>query len=127
MIWQLICETLLSVAVNEVKREHGADQLCSVLEVDKEGLIYCVNLAWGYHLDEDDRGLLLIGARNASNEGNRHIMVWIVRDECVSGSLFLLNLHRHNSVLVLRGKTLSKVIFLHSKEGGSQGCPFEML
>ena len=34
---------------------------------------------------------------------------------------------RHHSVLVLRGKRAKDTVFLHSKEGVTQGCPLSMV
>ena len=36
-------------------------------------------------------------------------------------------MHRHHSVLVLRGKRAKDAVFLHSKEGVTQGCPLSMV
>ena len=39
----------------------------------------------------------------------------------------MFNLYRHQSVLVVRGESKKKTIFLHSSEGSTQGCPLAML
>ena len=54
-------------------------------------------------------------------------MLCVARHEWPSSSRFLFNMHRHHSVLVLRGKRKKDTVFLHSKEGVTQGCPLLMM
>ena len=93
-----------------------------------EGAIHHMRNRWDINQNEEDSwGVLLIDARNAFNEGNRKMMLYVARHEWPSGSRFLFNMYRHNSVLVLRGKRAKDAVFLHSKEGVTQGCPLSMV
>ena len=61
--------------------------------------------------DEEDQGVLLIDAKNAFNEGNRKMMLWVVRHKWPSGARFMFNIYRHQSVLVVRGESKKKTLF----------------
>ena len=54
-------------------------------------------------------------------------MFWVVRHKWPSSARFMFNLYCHQSVLVVRGESKTKTIFLHSSEGLTQGCPLAML
>ena len=71
--------------------------------------------------------MLLIDAKNAFNEGSRKMMAWVARHEWPSGCRMLLNFYRHHSSLVIRGECPEDSMFLLSKEGVTQGCPFSMV
>ena len=128
MFRRFLCKVLLKITGKEATRACKTDQLCGGLEAGMEGAMHHMRSLWDTHEnDENDWGVLLIDARNAFNEGNRKMMACIVRHEWPSGSRFLFNMHRHHSVLVMRGETASKTVILHSKEGVTQGCPLSMV
>ena len=59
----------------------------------------------------------MIDARNAFNEGNWKMMVWVARHLWPSGVCFLFNMYRHHAVLILRGKIKrSRFLFSVKKE-----------
>ena len=97
---------MLIVVGKEATRACGIDQLCNGLEAGIEGGIHHMRSLWDEHDKEknDTWGVLLIDARNAFNEGNRKMMMWVARHEWPSGSRFLFNIYRHHSVLVMRGE-----------------------
>ena len=125
---RLFAKVLLIVVGKEATRACGTDQLCCRLEVGIEGGIHHIRSMCDEHeSDKEDWGLLLIGAKNAFNEGNRKIMFWVVRHKWPSSARFMFNLYRHQSVLVVRCESKKKTIFLYSSEGSTQGCPLAML
>ena len=76
------------------------------MEAGIEGGIHHVRSLWEENSDnEDPWGVLLIDTRNAFNEGNRKLMVWVARHEWPTGARFLFNMYRHHAILILRGET----------------------
>ena len=55
------------------------------------------------------------------NEGNRKVILWIVRHKRPSSARVMLNIYHHQSILVVRGKSKKKCSCLHSSEGSTQG------
>ena len=125
---RLFAKFLLIDVDKEATRAYGTDQLCCRLETGNEGGIHHMRSMWDEHeSDEEDWGVLLIDAKNDFNEGNRKMIFCVVRHKWPSGARFTFNLYRHQSVLVVRGESKTKTIFLHSSEGLIQGCPLAML
>jgi hypothetical protein len=71
-------------------------------------------------------GILIIDARNAFNEQNRTVMLWVVRHEWPSGARFTFNCYHHWCTLVIRGKDGNGAVIIFSKEGVVQGDPLSM-
>ena len=110
---RLFAKVLLIVVGKEATRACGTDQLCCGLEAGIEGGIHHMRSMWDEHdNDEEDWRVLLIDAKNAFNEGNRKMMLWVVRHKWPSGARFMFNLYRHQSVLVVRGESKKKQFFL---------------
>ena len=102
---RLVCRIMLLVAGKGATRACGTDQLCSGLEAGIEGREHHPRSMWDAHVDDDQPwGILMIDARNAFNEGNWKMMVWVARHLWPSGVCFLFNMYRHHAVLILRGK-----------------------
>jgi hypothetical protein len=80
---------------------------------------------WEANKMEEEWGFLLIDASNAFNEVNRTAMLWTVRHEWPSGARFAFNCYKHWAILVIRDND-GTAIFLHSKEGVTQGDPLAM-
>ena len=79
---RLVCKKFLSITGNKATRACGTDQLSCGLEAGIEGSIRHVRSLWEENLDsEDPWGVLLIDIRNALNEENRKLMVWMARHE----------------------------------------------
>ena len=107
---RLLCKTLLIVVGKEATRACGTDQLCSGLEAGIEGGIHHMRSMWDEHEgDEEEWGVLLIDAKNAFNEGNRKMMLWVIRHKWPSCARFVFNIYRHQSVLVVRGESGKKL------------------
>ena len=65
-------------------------------------VVFITYVFMGKCLDnEDPWGVLLIDARNAFNEGNRKLMVWLARHEWPTGARFSFNMYRHHTIIVL--------------------------
>lgn len=75
---------------------------------------------------EEYFGFLLVDAKNAFNEQNRTIMLWVVRHEWPSGARFAFNCYRHHFILMIR-KMDGSACVMHSKEGVTQGDPLAMV
>ena len=54
----------------------------------------------------------LLMQKNTFIEGNRKMMLWVVRHKWPSGARFMFNIYRHQSVLVVRGESKKKQFFL---------------
>ena len=76
---------------------------------------------WEMNSEEDNWGVLLIDTRNDFNEGNLRMMAWVARYEWPSGCMFLVNIHRHHSLLAMRGDDAKNVLSLKSQESCTQG------
>ena len=64
------------------------DQLCGVLQPGIEGGVHAMHSLWETHKMEEEWGFLLIDARNAFDEINRTVMLWLIRHECPSGARY---------------------------------------
>ena len=107
-----MCKVLLIVVGKEATRVYETDRLCSELEVGIEGGIHHIRLLWDAHEDYEGLSILLIDTMNAFNEGNRKMMLGVTRHEWPSRSRFLFNIYRHHTVLLMRGKSEKKRVFL---------------
>ena len=125
---RLCCKIVILLTKDETTKACGIDQLCCGLEVGIENVVHHIRGLWENHTVMKNLGrVLLIHARNAFNEGNMKQMVWATRHIWPTGARFLFNIYRHHAVLVMRGDKKSSTVFLHSKEGITQGCPLAML
>ena len=86
-----------------------------------------MRVLWEEHSLEEDWGVFLLDARNASNEENQTSMLWDVRHEWPSGAQFTFNRYRHWATLVVRDTGGGSSHFLHIKEGVTQGDPLAMI
>ena len=125
---RLCCKIVLLLTKGQATKACGIDQLCCGFEAGIEGAVHHIRGLWENHADDEEPwGVLLIDARNAFNEGNRKQMVCTARHLWPSGARFLFNMYRRHAVLVMRGDNKGSTVFLHSKEGITQGCPLAML
>lgn len=119
---RLFAKIVLLVAHNEAKEVCGIDQLCAGLESGIEGGIHDMNFLWAGMEQEEHYGFLLVDARNAFNEQNRTIMLWVVRHLWPSGARFTFNCYCHHAILMIRTMDGSECV-IHSCEGETQGDP----
>ena len=124
-IWRrLLAKCVLAVSVDEATLKCGSDQLAGGLEAGIEGAIHALREMWDTMAGGvDGWGVLLVDARNAFNEINRKVMLWVARHYWPGGARFSFNCYRHWAQLVLRG-TGEHVL---SKEGVTQGDPLAMV
>lgn len=126
-LWRrLISKCFLKVAGPQAKEACSIDQLCAGLEAGVEGGVHAMTEAWKRMEHEESIGVVLVDARNAFNEQNREVMLWIVRHEWPMGARFVFNCYRHWAILLVRGADGSG-FFLHSQEGVTQGDPLAMV
>ena len=123
---RLLAKCVLSVAKGEAQEACGIDQLCGGLQAGIEGAVHVMHSIWDAHKMEEDWGFLLIDARNAFNEINRTVMLWVVRHEWPSGARFCFNCYQHHALLVNRG-AIGKTVMIPSQEGVTQGDPLAMI
>jgi hypothetical protein len=91
------------------------------LEASIEGGIHAMRLLFETHKAEEERGFLLVDAKNVFNKDNsRTAMCWTVHHQWPSGARYTFNCYRHWSVLVVRSAN-GTPLFLSSKEGVTQG------
>ena len=76
---------------------------------------------------EESVGFLLVDARNAFNELNREVMLWVIRHEWPQGARFVFNCYQHWATLLVRGNKQGSGFLVHSKEGVTQGDPLAMV
>lgn len=120
-------KTCLEITRPEAACAAGVDQLCCGLEAGIEAGMHSMKHLCDSNADSNDWGILLLDARSAFNEGNRKMMVWIVRHLWPSGSRFVFNLHRHHSLIIMHGDSSKRSHILFCEEGVSQGCPASMV
>ena len=122
----LFSKIVLKVTVPEATMACQDDHMCAILKAGINGAIHKVQALWDENLTTKDWGFLLVDSNNAFNEINRVGMLWTVRDLWPYRDCFFFNLYCHWSFLVLRNRN-GKAIFLHIKEGTTQGDPLEMI
>ena len=71
-------------------------------------------------------GLALFDARKSFNELNRYLMLWSVAHLCNRGSQFAFNRYWHWVCCLVRTEPGESPLFIHSKEGITQGDCFAM-
>jgi hypothetical protein len=121
-----IAKCILHVAGKDAKEICVDNQLCAGLESGIEGAIHHTQHLWELHNKaEEDHGFLQIDARNAFNELNRTVMLWVVRHEWVKSCRFIYNCYKHWSTLMIRGNDGTGTV-IYSKEGVTQGDPLSM-
>lgn len=126
-LWRrLISKCFLKVAGQEAKEACGTDQLCAGLEAGVEGAVHAMTAIWRSMEEEESIGVVLVDARNAFNELNREVMLWVIRHEWPQGARFVFNCYRHWAILLVRG-TDGTGFFLYSQEGATQGDPLAMV
>ena len=65
--------------------------LAANLPASIEGAIHAAHSAWDSHSDDDNFGFLLIDARNAFNELDHNMMLYVVHHIWPQGARFLYN------------------------------------
>lgn len=76
---------------------------------------------------DDDWGFLLVDSRNAFNELNHPMMLWIIRHEWPEGARSAHNCYRRRSHLMVRGMNGDKAQWIFSMAGITQGDPLSMI
>ena len=67
------------------------EQLCTILISGINGVVHGVQYIWDANYTKENWGFLLIDARDAFNEINLIIMLWMVCNLWTSGARFVLN------------------------------------
>ena len=124
---RLLAKCVIAIAGREAKVACGTAQLCAGLEAGIEGAAHAIDTLWRQHEDDEEWGFLLVDARNAFNEGNRHAFLWTIRPRWPSGARFTFNCYKHWSMLILRNPDGQDCEALHSREGVTQGDPLSMI
>ena len=93
-------------------------QLCAGQDGGCEAAIHATRLVFA---DEDSDGVLLVDARNAFNQLNRHVALHNVSLLCPPLAAILVNTYRAPAMLFVDGTTLL------STEGTTQGDPLAMV
>ena len=125
-LWRrLFSKCFLKVAGQQAKEICGTSQLCAGLEAGVEGGVHAMTDMWKRLEAEEAVGFVLVDARNAFNELNREVMLWVIRHEWPQGARFVFNCYRHWAILLVRGKDGDGTL-IYSKEGATQGDPLAM-
>ena len=122
---RLIAKCIIFVTRSVAKTICKSTQLCAGLEGGVEGGVHAMEHLVSQHKDEEDWGFLVIDARNAFNELNRTLMLYVVRHEWAAGAMFTFNCYKRYPTLILRGLN-GDYTLIHSKEGVTQGDPLSM-
>ena len=127
-LWRrLFSKCFLKVAGQQAKEVCGTLQLCAGLEAGVEGAVHAMNHMWKSLEDEESVGFLLVDARNAFNELNREVMLWVIRHEWPQGARFVFNCYQHWAILLVRGNKHGAAFIVYSQEGVTQGDPLAMV
>ena len=115
----------MEVTKGEAVLACGSDQLCAGLQNGCESGIHAMHKLFEEMRLEEFWGFLLIDARNAFNEGNRIVMLYVVRHMWPSGARFCMNCYKFWPILILRDRN-GTTLRIFSKEGVTQGDPIAM-
>ena len=96
------------------------------VEAGIKGGIHWTHLLWVHNYQEEEWGLLLIGAQNEFNEENRTAMLLDVSHEWSSSAHFTFNCYCHWETVMVRNLEGSGH-FLYRKEDVTQGYPLDMI
>jgi len=124
-ICRFIAKCVLEVTKGEAVLACGSDQLCAGLQNGCEAGIHAMRKLFEDMKQEEFWGFLLIDARNAFNEGNRIVMLYVVRHMWPSGARFCMNCYKYWPILILRDRN-GTTLRIFSKEGVTQGDPIAM-
>ena len=100
----------------------GIDQLCGELQAGIVSGIHAIAMhsIWETHRMEENLVFLLIDTRNAFNEIDRTVMLWVTHHEWQSGARFCFNCYQHHELLVNHG-AIGKSVVIAIQEGVTQG------
>ena len=119
---RLFAKVLLKLKVPEDTMAFQDDQQCTRLKSGIGSAVHKVQAIWDEKSTTEDWVFLLIYAKNAFNEINQILMLFIVCHLFPSRALFVFNCHHHWSSLVFwYGNGTAR--FMHSREGVKQGDP----
>ena len=118
-----IAKVVMAVAGPSATEAAGAANLAAGLPAGIEGAIHAAHQAWDAHSDDDNFGFLLIDARNAFNELDRNMMLYVVRHLWPQGARFLHNSYKHWALIRYHDCTAGTATTLFSATGVTQGDP----
>ena len=75
---------------------------------------------------EENLVFLLIDTRNAFNEIDRTVMLWVIHHEWQSGARCCFNCYQHHELLVNHG-AIGKSVVIAIQEGVTQGDPLSTI
>ena len=75
---RLLCKFMLAVTIGDATVACGSNQVCASLKAGIEGCTLAPCQIYDQHAMKEDFGFLLIDAKNAFNEMDRHCVLWTI-------------------------------------------------
>ena len=91
-----------------------------------EGAIHAARHHWEAQASEPDYGFLMVDAKNAFNELDRNMMLYVLRYLWPQGARYVYNCYKHWSLVLYHDSTAGTAFTLYSATGVVQGCPLSM-
>ena len=101
--------------------------LSAGLSAGIEGAVHAANQAWTDATLDDNFGFLLIDARNAFNELDRNMMLYVLRHIWPRGARFAFNSYKRWSTVLFHDSISGTATTITSATGVTQGDPIAMI
>ncbi|MGL4351554.1 MAG: reverse transcriptase domain-containing protein [Plesiomonas shigelloides] len=123
---RLIAKCIIAEAGPAATQAAGTYQLAVGLPAGIEGAIHAARQYWETQADEPNFGFLQIDAKNAFNELDRTMMLYVTRYLWPKGARYVYNCYKHWSVVLFLDTTSGTATKIYSATGVVQGCPLSM-
>ena len=123
---RFIAKCVIAEAGPAATQAAGTTQLAVGLPAGIEGAIHAAREHWDAQADQPDFGFLQIDAKNAFNELDRTMMLYVTRYLWPHGARYAYNCYKHWSVVLFHDPTSGIATKIFSATGVVQGCPLSM-
>ena len=120
---RFIAKCIIAKAGPAATQAAGVDQLAVSLPAGIEGAIHAARHHWEAQAEEPDYGFLSIDARNAFNELDRNMMLYVLRYLWPQGARYAFNCYKHWSLVLYQDSTAGTAFTVFSAAGVIQGFP----
>ncbi|MGL5814518.1 MAG: reverse transcriptase domain-containing protein, partial [Aeromonas sp.] len=124
---RLIAKCILAEAGPAATEAAGTTQLAVGLPAGIEGAIHAARHMWDTQSSHEQFGFLQIDAKNAFNELDRTMMLYVVRYLWPQGARYAFNCYKHWSPVLYLDPCNGTATTVLSATGVVQGCPASMI
>ena len=124
---RFLAKLLLAEAGPSATDAAGIFNVSAGLPAGIEAAVHAAHEAWTATATDDNFGFLLIDARNAFNELDRNMMLYVLRHIWPQGARFIFNSYHHWSTILFHNHITGTATPIVSACGVTQGDPLAMI